>query len=39
MATAGALVGLAVPGIAIDDIDSTSKTFPDFPAQWAALVG
>ena len=39
MATAGALVGLAVPGVAIDGIDSTSKTFPDFPALWAALVG
>jgi len=39
MATAGALVGLAVPGITIDGIASTTKTFPDFPAQWAALVG
>jgi 3-phosphoshikimate 1-carboxyvinyltransferase len=32
-------VGLAVPGIAVDGIDATSKTFPDFPALWAALVG
>ncbi|SHK57278.1 3-phosphoshikimate 1-carboxyvinyltransferase [Pseudonocardia thermophila] len=39
MATAGALIGLAVPGVAVDDIGATAKTFPDFPAQWAALVG
>ncbi|MDN5859854.1 MAG: 3-phosphoshikimate 1-carboxyvinyltransferase, partial [Pseudonocardia sp.] len=39
MATAGALVGLAVPGLSVDGIDATAKTFPDFPAQWAELVG
>ena len=39
MATAGALVGLVVPGVEIDDIGATSKTFPDFPGSWAALVG
>nr|WP_211241339.1 3-phosphoshikimate 1-carboxyvinyltransferase [Pseudonocardia spinosispora] len=38
MATAGALLGLVVPGITVDDIDSTNKTIPDFPARWAALV-
>ncbi|MGI5125621.1 3-phosphoshikimate 1-carboxyvinyltransferase [Pseudonocardia sp. CA-107938] len=38
MATAGALVGLAVPGVVVDGIDATTKTFPDFPAQWAELV-
>jgi 3-phosphoshikimate 1-carboxyvinyltransferase len=38
MATAGALVGLAVPGVAIDDIGCTAKTIPDFPARWAALL-
>lgn len=38
MATAGALVGLAVPGLEVDDIGATSKTFPDFPGSWAALV-
>ncbi|MHA6617298.1 3-phosphoshikimate 1-carboxyvinyltransferase [Pseudonocardia sp. DLS-67] len=38
MATAGALVGLAVPGVAIDDIGCTDKTIPDFPARWAALL-
>jgi 3-phosphoshikimate 1-carboxyvinyltransferase len=39
MATAGALLGLVVPGLTIDDIGCTSKTFPDFPGGWAELVG
>jgi 3-phosphoshikimate 1-carboxyvinyltransferase len=39
MATAGALVGLVVPGMSVDDIGCTGKTIPDFPARWAALVG
>lgn len=38
MATAGALVGLVVPGVEIDDIGATDKTIPDFPARWAGLV-
>jgi 3-phosphoshikimate 1-carboxyvinyltransferase len=38
MATAGALVGLVVPDVRIDDIASTDKTIPDFPGRWAALV-
>lgn len=38
MATAGAVIGLVVPGVAIDDVGSTSKTFPDFPGTWATLV-
>jgi 3-phosphoshikimate 1-carboxyvinyltransferase len=38
MATAGALVGLVVPGVEIDDVASTDKTIPDFPGRWAALV-
>ncbi len=39
MATAGALVGLAVPGITVDDVDSTAKTLPGFVGLWAAMVG
>jgi 3-phosphoshikimate 1-carboxyvinyltransferase len=39
MATAGALVGLVVPGVEVDDVACTSKTIPDFPGRWAALVG
>jgi 3-phosphoshikimate 1-carboxyvinyltransferase len=38
MATAGALLGLVVPGVAVDDIGCTDKTFPDFPATWTALL-
>jgi 3-phosphoshikimate 1-carboxyvinyltransferase len=38
MATAGALIGLVVPAVSIDDIACTDKTIPDFPARWAALV-
>jgi 3-phosphoshikimate 1-carboxyvinyltransferase len=38
MATAGAVIGLAVDGVSVDDIASTGKTMPDFPGQWAALV-
>jgi 3-phosphoshikimate 1-carboxyvinyltransferase len=38
MATAGALVGLVVPGVRVDDVACTAKTIPDFPGRWAALV-
>ncbi len=38
MATAGAVVGLLVDGVAVDDIGSTAKTLPQFPELWAALV-
>ncbi len=38
MATAGALLGLVVPGVEVDDIGCTGKTIPDFPARWAALL-
>jgi 3-phosphoshikimate 1-carboxyvinyltransferase len=39
MATAGAVIGLAVDGIAVDDIAATSKTLPDFVGMWQTLVG
>lgn len=38
MATAGALVGLVVPGVLVDDIGCTAKTFSDFPGLWTALL-
>jgi 3-phosphoshikimate 1-carboxyvinyltransferase len=38
MATAGAVIGLRVPGVEIDDIGCTAKTLPDFPAMWAAML-
>jgi 3-phosphoshikimate 1-carboxyvinyltransferase len=34
MATAGAIIGLAVAGIEIDDIASTAKTLPQFVQLW-----
>ena len=38
MAMAGAIVGLTVPGIEIDDIATTSKTLPEFPQLWAGML-
>ncbi len=39
MATAGAIIGLKVPGVEVEDIETTGKTMPDFPAMWAAMIG
>lgn len=39
MATAGAVLGLAVDDVEIDDIGSTTKTLPDFPGMWSDLLG
>ena len=39
MATAGAVLGLAVDGVEVDDIGCTTKTLPDFPGMWSALLG
>jgi 3-phosphoshikimate 1-carboxyvinyltransferase len=38
MATAGAVIGLVVSGIEVDDIKTTSKTLPEFEKMWAHLV-
>jgi 3-phosphoshikimate 1-carboxyvinyltransferase len=38
MATAGAVIGLRVAGVEVDDIATTGKTLPDFPAMWAKLL-
>jgi 3-phosphoshikimate 1-carboxyvinyltransferase len=38
MATAGAVIGLGVAGVEIDDIAATTKTLPDFPGLWADLL-
>lgn len=37
LATTGALLGLAVDGVEVDDIGSTSKTLPQFTQLWAQL--
>jgi 3-phosphoshikimate 1-carboxyvinyltransferase len=39
MATSGALIGLAVPDVTIDDIATTAKTLPQFVELWTAMVG
>ena len=38
MATAGAIIGLRVPGIEIEDIQVTSKTMPEFVALWNQML-
>lgn len=39
MATAGAIIGLRVPGIEIEDITTTSKTMPEFAKMWQSMLG
>jgi 3-phosphoshikimate 1-carboxyvinyltransferase len=39
MATAGAILGLAVEGVEVEDIATTSKTMPEFPQMWAKMLG
>lgn len=38
MATAGAIIGLAVEGVEVEDIDTTSKTLPGFAGMWEAMI-
>ena len=38
MATAGAILGLAVPGVQVEDIATTAKTLPEFASLWESLV-
>jgi 3-phosphoshikimate 1-carboxyvinyltransferase len=38
MATAAAVLGLVVPGIAVENIATTSKTLPQFVALWTAML-
>jgi 3-phosphoshikimate 1-carboxyvinyltransferase len=39
MATAGAIIGLRVAGIEVDDIGTTAKTLPQFVSLWSDLLG
>ncbi|MFF0272580.1 3-phosphoshikimate 1-carboxyvinyltransferase [Streptomyces sp. NPDC004330] len=39
MATAGAIIGLAVEGVEIEDVATTAKTLPDFPRMWTEMLG
>jgi 3-phosphoshikimate 1-carboxyvinyltransferase len=38
MAHAAVVIGLAVPGVRLTDVACTSKTLPEFPALWSAMV-
>jgi len=38
IATAGAIIGLRVPGVEIDDIGTTAKTMPEFPHLWQRML-
>ncbi|YAL84068.1 3-phosphoshikimate 1-carboxyvinyltransferase [Dermacoccaceae bacterium W4C1] len=39
MAMAGAVVGLAVDGVVVQNIGTTGKTLPDFPRMWSQMLG
>ena len=38
LATAGAIIGLAVEGIEVENIETTRKTLPDFPGLWKTML-
>ena len=38
LATAGAVLGLVVPGVQVQDVATTAKTLPDFPGRWSAML-
>ena len=38
IATAGAIIGLRVPGVYVDDIGTTAKTMPEFPDLWELML-
>ncbi|MEU0566312.1 3-phosphoshikimate 1-carboxyvinyltransferase [Nonomuraea sp. NPDC005983] len=38
MATAGAVIGLAVPGVEVENIATTGKTLPGFDQMWLSLL-
>ena len=38
MAMAGAIVGLRVDGVKVDDVATTAKTLPDFPRLWTTML-
>ena len=39
MATAGAIIGLRVPGVEVENIETTSKTMPNFASMWTTMLG
>ncbi len=39
LAMAGAVIGLVVRGVVLDDVRTTSKTFPGFAEAWSQMAG
>ncbi|MFI1098384.1 3-phosphoshikimate 1-carboxyvinyltransferase [Streptomyces sp. NPDC020917] len=39
LATAAAVLGLAVEGVGVENVATTGKTLPDFPDLWTAMLG
>jgi 3-phosphoshikimate 1-carboxyvinyltransferase len=39
LATAGALVGLRVPGVQVENVETTAKTLPGFTGLWQRMLG
>ncbi|MGP3972860.1 3-phosphoshikimate 1-carboxyvinyltransferase [Streptomyces sp. 8N114] len=39
LATAGAVLGLAVEGVEVENVATTYKTLPDFPRMWGDMLG
>ena len=38
MATFAAMIGLAVPGVRIVNVETTRKTLPDFVGMWTGML-
>jgi 3-phosphoshikimate 1-carboxyvinyltransferase len=38
MAHAAAVVGLVVPGVLVENVGTTAKTYPGFVTDWAWMV-
>lgn len=39
MATSGAIIGLVIPGVKVENIATTSKTMPNFSDMWLEMLG
>lgn len=39
LAMAAAVLGLVVPGIVVENVETVGKTMPDFPERWTAMLG
>jgi len=39
LAMAAAVLGLVVPGVLVENVETVGKTMPDFPERWEAMLG